>query len=74
MVWPLTWVVIAGTVPGVLVGVIVRVRYLPEPTATLEHGISLNGCGRRRHDASGHLGRLPGQAEDSDLFFWEWQR
>ena len=32
MVWPFTWVVIAGTVPGVLVGVIFRVRYLPDPT------------------------------------------
>lgn len=32
MVWPLTWVVIAGTVPGVLIGVIMRVRYLPDPT------------------------------------------
>jgi uncharacterized protein len=32
MVWPLTWVVIAGTVPGVLLGVILRVRYLPDPT------------------------------------------
>ena len=32
MVWPLTWVVIAGTVPGVLIGVVLRVRYLPDPT------------------------------------------
>ncbi len=32
MVWPLTWVVIAGTVPGVLLGVIIRVKYLPDPT------------------------------------------
>jgi uncharacterized protein len=32
MVWPLTWVVIAGTVPGVLLGVILRVRYLPDPS------------------------------------------
>jgi uncharacterized protein len=31
MVWPLTWVVIAGTVPGVLLGVFLRVRYLPDP-------------------------------------------
>lgn len=31
MVWPLTWVVIAGTLPGVLIGAIVRVRYLPDP-------------------------------------------
>jgi uncharacterized protein len=32
MVWPLTWVVIAGTVPGVILGVILRVKYLPDPT------------------------------------------
>jgi uncharacterized protein len=32
MVWPLAWVVIAGTVPGVFIGVILRVRYLPDPT------------------------------------------
>ncbi|MEN8136539.1 MAG: sulfite exporter TauE/SafE family protein [Thermodesulfobacteriota bacterium] len=31
MVWPLTWVVIIGTLPGVLIGAIVRIRYLPEP-------------------------------------------
>ena len=31
MVWPLTWIVIAGTLPGVLFGAIVRVRYLPDP-------------------------------------------
>jgi uncharacterized protein len=32
MVWPLTWVVIAGTLPGVFIGAIVRVRFLPDPT------------------------------------------
>jgi hypothetical protein len=31
MVWPLTWVVIIGTMPGVLIGAIIRIRYLPEP-------------------------------------------
>ena len=31
MVWPLTWVVIIGTLPGVLLGAIIRVRYLPDP-------------------------------------------
>ena len=31
MVWPLTWVVVAGTLPGVLIGAIVRVTYLPDP-------------------------------------------
>ncbi len=31
MVWPLTWIVILGTLPGVLVGAIVRITYLPDP-------------------------------------------
>lgn len=31
MVWPLTWVVVAGTVPGVMIGVLLRVSYLPDP-------------------------------------------
>lgn len=29
MVWPLTWAVIAGTLPGVVIGAIVRIAYLP---------------------------------------------
>jgi hypothetical protein len=31
MVWPLTWIVIAGTLPGVFIGAFVRVAYLPDP-------------------------------------------
>lgn len=31
MVWPLTWVVIIGTLPGVFFGYYVRVLYLPDP-------------------------------------------
>lgn len=31
MVWPLTLVVIAGTLPGVLIGAIIRVKYLTDP-------------------------------------------
>lgn len=31
MVWPLTWVVVAGTLPGVFIGAIVRIVYLPDP-------------------------------------------
>ena len=31
MVWPLTWVVIVGTLPGVFIGAIVRVTCLPGP-------------------------------------------
>jgi len=31
MVWPLTGVVIAGTLPGVFIGAVVRVAWLPDP-------------------------------------------
>ncbi|MBI5142293.1 MAG: sulfite exporter TauE/SafE family protein [Nitrospirae bacterium] len=31
MVWPLAIVVVAGTLPGVLVGTLIRVKYLPDP-------------------------------------------
>ncbi len=31
MVWPLTWVVVAGTLPGVFIGAFIRVAYLPDP-------------------------------------------
>ena len=33
MAWPLTWVIILGTLPGVLIGAIIRIRYLPHPRA-----------------------------------------
>jgi len=32
MVWPLTWIVIVGTLPGVFLGAVVRIKYLPEPS------------------------------------------
>ncbi len=31
MAWPLTWVVIAGTLPGVFIGYYIRIFYLPDP-------------------------------------------
>jgi hypothetical protein len=31
MIWPLTWVVVFGTLPGVFIGAIVRIVYLPDP-------------------------------------------
>ncbi|HWR58066.1 MAG TPA: sulfite exporter TauE/SafE family protein [Thermodesulfovibrionales bacterium] len=31
MAWPLTWVVIIGTLPGVFIGYFIRVHYLPDP-------------------------------------------
>ena len=33
MAWPLTWVVVVGTLPGVFVGYYLRVLYLPDPKA-----------------------------------------
>jgi len=33
MVWPLTWVIVLGTMPGVLIGAWLRVLYLPDPEA-----------------------------------------
>ncbi len=31
MLWPLVWIVVAGTVPGVIVGGFIRIAYLPDP-------------------------------------------
>lgn len=31
MVWPLMWVVVAGTLPGVVAGAFIRIHYLPDP-------------------------------------------
>lgn len=33
MVWPLVWIMSAGTIPGLFLGVIIRVRFLPDPAA-----------------------------------------
>ncbi|AEG13917.1 protein of unknown function DUF81 [Desulfofundulus kuznetsovii DSM 6115] len=33
MAWPLTWVVVIATLPGVLLGAWIRIRYLPDPKA-----------------------------------------
>jgi len=33
MVWPLTWTIIVGTLPGVFLGAIIRIKYLPDPRA-----------------------------------------
>jgi len=33
MAWPLTWVVIVSTLPGVFIGALLRIKYLPDPKA-----------------------------------------
>ncbi len=31
MVWPIVWVIVLGTLPGVFLGAIIRIKYLPNP-------------------------------------------
>lgn len=31
MAWPLAWITILGTLPGVFIGAIIRIKYLPDP-------------------------------------------
>ena len=31
MAWPLAWVIISGTLPGVFIGAVLRIQYLPNP-------------------------------------------
>jgi len=52
MVWPLTWVVVAGTLPGVLIGALIRVRWLPDPAAfkVFAGAVLLYIGGRLAHD------------------------
>ena len=33
MVWPLVWTITVGTVPGVFLGAIIRIKYLPDPVS-----------------------------------------
>ncbi len=33
MLWPLTWLVVIGTLPGVLAGVLIRITFFPSPRA-----------------------------------------
>jgi len=61
MAWPLTWVVIAGTLPGVFIGYYLRVLYLPDPkTFKLFVGCVLLYMGIRLFKDL--LGRPPAQA------------
>ncbi|RJP75669.1 MAG: sulfite exporter TauE/SafE family protein [Candidatus Abyssobacteria bacterium SURF_17] len=33
MTWPLAWIIVLGALPGVLIGAIIRIRFLPDPRA-----------------------------------------
>jgi len=48
MVWPLTWALVIGTLPGVFIGVVIRIKYLPDPNVfRLFAGIVLLYIGSR---------------------------
>ena len=48
MAWPLAWTTLLGTLPGVFVGAIIRVKYLPDPrSAKLFVGLVLLWLGWR---------------------------
>ncbi|GBD99470.1 sulfite exporter TauE/SafE [bacterium BMS3Abin07] len=66
MCWPLTWVIVSGTLPGVLGGYYIRVRYLPDPgvfkffvgLVLLFTGFRLfRGLGRRKKSLKGNIER-----------------
>ncbi|MEK7403664.1 MAG: sulfite exporter TauE/SafE family protein [Acidobacteriota bacterium] len=66
MMWPLTWAVLAGSVPGAIAGAIIRVLYLPNPRSfKLFAGLVLLFLGGRllvellRRPARAGQGRLP---------------
>jgi uncharacterized membrane protein YfcA len=40
MAWPLAWITILGTLPGVFIGATIRIKYLPDP----EHFKVFMGC------------------------------
>jgi uncharacterized membrane protein YfcA len=70
MVWPLTWAVVAGTLPGVFLGAIVRVRYLPDPKYFKPFvGVVLLYIGTRM--VHGLLGRPPMDRSSSEERFRE---
>jgi len=55
MVWPLTWVVVAGTLPGVVVGGFIRLHWLLDPKAFNPNPAIL--VSRARRTAAGRVQR-----------------
>lgn len=72
IVWPLAWTVVLGTLPGVFVGAVLRVRYLADPRAFkvfvgcvllyLGARLLLEALGRLR----GRVGQPPPQANSGE--------
>jgi uncharacterized membrane protein YfcA len=73
MAWPLTWVVVVGTLPGVAIGAFVRIRYLPDPKAfKVFAGLVLLYIGLRMvRDLFGGGGDKAKAAKDAEKKFQE---
>jgi len=69
MAWPLTWLVVIGTLPGVGIGAILRIRYLLDPRAfKFFVGLVLLYIGvRLAIDLAGKTGRSKGRSAEEDF-------
>ncbi|ADH86211.1 sulfite exporter TauE/SafE family protein [Desulfurivibrio alkaliphilus] len=70
MVWPLVWVVVAGTLPGVLLGAIIRLSWLPDPDLfkLFAAAVLLYIGGRMIIDLRRPAATAPGQANSEQRF------
>ncbi|MFH1092370.1 MAG: sulfite exporter TauE/SafE family protein [Pseudomonadota bacterium] len=73
MAWPLTWVVVVGTLPGVAIGAVLRVKYLPDPMAfKLFVGLVLLYIGYRLvYDLTGRGRRASARNKEAEKKFNE---
>ena len=73
MAWPLTWVVILATLPGVAIGAVIRIMYLPDPRAfKLFVGLVLLYIGLRLvYDLTGRGRRAKAKSQDAERLFNE---
>ncbi len=70
MVWPLVWAIIVATLPGVFLGAIIRIRYLPDPASfKLFAGLVLLYIGARLcYDIISRKGHKPARSVASSRF------
>ena len=73
MAWPLAWIVVFGTLPGVLIGAIIRVRYLPDPAAfkLFAGTVLLYIGGRLLLQTAGRASRANTEQSDRERLFRE---
>jgi len=81
MVWPLTWVVVAGTLPGVIAGGFVRLHWLPDPTPfkAFVGGVLLFIGARLAKDVTRFSGASPKARSTAEPFVvqeqtWTWRK